>query len=379
MKGRVVLLITGLDRGGAESEVAQLAVELVHRGWEASVVSLAAPGVLAADLARGGVPVFSALMAPGRANPFRAARLLGLMRRLRPHVVHAHLFHANMAARLLRLLSPVPVVLSTIHSLAESPRGSAAIAARDRLYRLTGRLSDLTVCVCQASAERHVGARAVSPSRVRVIPNGVDTRRFRPDAAARERTRRMLAPADEFLWLAVGRLIWKKDYPAMLRAMARLGGGVLLVAGAGPLESELRSLAGELGVDARFLGARDDIPELMNAADGLVLSSVTEGLPLVLLEAAAAGLPALATDAGGAAEAVLDGRTGWVVPSGDIAALAAAMARLRALAPAERAAMGRAAREHAEARFDLRAVAGEWERLYQELLASAARRGLEWT
>jgi glycosyltransferase involved in cell wall biosynthesis len=189
----------------------------------------------------------------------------------------------------------------------------------------------------------------------------------------------MLAPADEFLWLAVGRLIWKKDYPAMLRAMARQGGGVLLVAGAGPLESELRSLAGELGVDARFLGARDDIPELMNAADGLVLSSLTEGLPLVLLEAAAAGLPAVTTSAGGAAEAVLDGRTGWVVPSGDVGALAAVMARLRALAPVERATMGRAARAHAEARFDLRVVTGEWERLYQDLLASAARRGLEWT
>jgi glycosyltransferase involved in cell wall biosynthesis len=378
MKARVVLLTTGLARGGAETQVAQLAVELRRRAWDASVVSLAAPEAFQEELECAGVPVFHAGMQPGAPNVGGVARLVALLATLRPHVLHSHLFHANIAARLLRTVSPAPVVISTIHSLAETGRGGSAIAGRDRLYRLTGSLSDVTVCVCRAAAERHRAAQAVSGARLRVIPNGVHTERFRPDTAARERMRRVLGLGGEFAWLAVGRLMWKKDYPAMLRAMARQPAGVLLIAGAGPREEELRAMAQELRANARFLGAREDIPDLMNAADGFVLSSVTEGLPVVLLEAAAAGLPCAATDTGGNGEAVLDGRTGFLSSPGDDAALAERMARIAALDPEARAALGRAAREHALARFDLRITVREWERLYRELLQPAARRSLEW-
>jgi glycosyltransferase involved in cell wall biosynthesis len=200
-----------------------------------------------------------------------------------------------------------------------------------------------------------------------VIPNGVDTNRFRPDAARRERMRPALGIGNEFAWLAAGRLMWKKDYPTMLRAMARQRTGVLLIAGEGPLRVQLHSLAGELGVHARFLGARQDMAELMNACDGLLLSSVVEGLPMVLLEAAASGLPSIATNAGGVREAVLDGHTGYVVPSGEPVALAEAMSRLVDLPAEARQRMARAAREHALARFDLRVVADQWERLYDQL------------
>jgi len=162
--------------------------------------------------------------------------------------------------------------------------------------------------------------------------------------------------------------MWKKDYPTLLRAFARQRGAVLLIAGDGPQEAELRALARELAVDARFLGRVDEMPALMNAADALVLSSVVEGLPMALIEAAASGLPAVATDVGGVREVVLDGHTGFVAPPRDPAALAAAMARLAALSPQERARMGVAARAHAVARFDLKLVAAEWDRAYRQLL-----------
>jgi glycosyltransferase involved in cell wall biosynthesis len=375
MTGRVLLLATGMEAGGAESQVRQLAGELARRGWEVTVDSL---------------------LGLGAPHPLALARLLRLLRRVRPHVLHAHLFHANVTARAVRLLYPAPVVISTVHSMAETPRaglwggrsfcvvGPSAghekrwPALRDWAYRITDGLADATVCVSRAAAERHLAARAVSKARVRVIPNGVDTERFRPDAGARERRRRELGIGSEFVWLAAGRLMWKKDYPTMLRAMARQKGGVLLIAGAGPQEEELKALAREAGANARVLGPREDIPALLNAPDGVVLSSVVEGLPMVLLEAAASGVPSVAANVGGVAEAVLDGRTGFIVPPGDAAAFGVAMARLAALPPAARAEMGRAAREHACARFDLRSIAGEWERLYRELLESAARRQREW-
>ena len=381
---RLVLLATNLARGGAEIEVAQLAGALHGRGWNVSVVSLLRPSALESELAAIGVPVFSLGMRPGKPNPLAWARLARILRRTKPHILHGHMFHANLMARGIRLICPVPVVISTIHSIAESSRRSAdvgrrsaGVGRRDWLYRVTDRLSDATVCVSAAAAERHAAARAVGRGRLRVIPNGVDTARFRPDAARRARMRDTLGIGDEFAWLAAGRLMWKKDYPTMLDAFAGRRAGVLLITGEGPLEAELRSLARELGARVRFLGLREDIPELMNACDGLLLSSVAEGLPMALLEAAASGLPSIAADVGGVREAVCDERTGYVVPPGDPAALATAMSRLAELPADARQEMARAAREHAVARFDLRAIAARWVETYTELLERARLSDME--
>ncbi len=362
---RVVLLTTNLARGGAEIQVSQLARRLHERGWDVSVVSLLKPSALEKELRAMGIPVWS--LDAGR-NPLALARLVALLHRLKPQVVHAHMFHANVAARLARLLCPVPVVISTIHSLAESGRRSKRIRGRDWLYRTTGSLADRVVCVSAAVAERHLAAGAVSRARTLVIPNGVDTARFHPDAAVRKEARAALGLGREFAWLAAGRLMWKKNYPLMLEAAARVHGATLLIAGDGPDRQELEKLAGRLGVGARFLGPRDDMPGLMNACDGLVMSSAVEGLPLALLEAAASGLPQVAAGVGGVAEAVIHGKTGFVAAPGDPEALAAAMGRLEAMPADERAAMSRAAREHALAHFDLDAVTGRWERLYEELM-----------
>ncbi len=354
---RVAMLVTGLEPGGAEIQTVHLAGSLAARGWEVTVFAFRA-GALEAELRAGGVPV----------RVIYPARLLLQLARLQPAIVHAHLFHANLAARLARLLCPLPVVISTVHSVAESSRRSGSIRARDILYRVTDGLADATVFVCAAAAERHLEVRAVSSERAHVIPNGVDTGRFRPDAARRAEARAALGLGGEFAWLAVGRLMWKKNYPLMLEAMARQSGGVLFIAGTGPDEAQLRRLAGP---NVRFLGERQDIPALMNACDGFVLSSDVEGLPMVLLEAAASGLPQVACGCGGVGEAVLDERTGYVVAPGDAAALATAMERLAGLPPEARAAMGQAAREHALARFDLAAVTSQWEDLYRRLTEAA--------
>ncbi len=365
---RVVLLTTNLARGGAEIQVAQLALELRERGWEVSVVSLVQPTALESDLREGGVPVF---WAP-------PAKLLPLLLKLRPQILHAHLFHANIAARMVRMLLPVPVVISTIHSLAESSRRTGRVRGRDWLYRLTDPLADQVVCVSQAAARRHLSAHAVSATRLRVIPNGIHTARFRPDPSRREATRAALGLDSEFVWLAAGRLMWKKNYPLMLEAAAQQpDDATLLIAGEGPDEADLKRQAAARGVRARFLGARDDLPVLMNAADALVLSSAVEGLPMVLLEAAASGLPQVAVDVGGVAEALVDGRTGYVVPPADPNALAAAMTRLAALPVLERAEMGLNAREHVLANFDLRGVAARWEQLYEDLLRAERRSSRE--
>jgi len=261
-------------------------------------------------------------------------------------------------------------VISTLHSVAESSRETKGVRLRDFAYRLTDPLADMVTAVSEAVADRHRSHGAVRAAKLRVIPNGVDTSRYRPDPARRERARRELGIEERFVWLAAGRLLWKKDYASLLRAFARRPDEVLLLAGEGPEGDRLRQQARELGVDsrARFLGTREDLPALMNAADGFVLSSVVEGLPMVLLEAAASGVPAVATDAGGVRECVADGETGFVVPRSDCDALAAAMSRLASLPAQTRARMATAARARAVERFDIDRVVGEWERTYRELL-----------
>jgi glycosyltransferase involved in cell wall biosynthesis len=267
-----------------------------------------------------------------------------------------------------RLIAPIPALVSTLHSVAESSRGSIEVGRRDWLYRVTDPLADLTVAVCRAAAERHAEAKAVPRKKLRVVPNGVDTNVFRPDAIRRERMRRQLGIGQEFAWLAVGRLMWKKGYETLLRANAGEQQGVLLIAGAGPQESELRELARELGANARFLGEREDVADLLTACDGFVQSSVVEGLPMALLEAASSGLACVVTDAGGVSDIVLDGRTGYVVPLGNPGALSAAMSRLAGMPADARHKMGLAAREHVIAHFDQDKVLTQWEQIYLEML-----------
>jgi len=365
---RVALLSTSLARGGAESQIAQCAIALRRRGWETAVVSLLDPAAFAAELALEGVPVHCLAMRPGHADPRGLVRLIGFLRVFRPQILHSHMFHANMAARVVRLFCPVPVVISTLHSIAESSRETAGVELRDFAYRLTDPLADVVTAVSQSVADRHRSSGAARAAKLRVIPNGVDTSRYRPDQARRESARRELGIEERFVWLAAGRLLWKKDYASLLRALARQPDAVLLIAGEGPEGDRLRRQARELAVDARFLGAREDLPALMNAADGFVLSSVVEGLPMVLLEAAASGVPAVATDAGGVRECVADGETGFVVPRSECDALAAAMSRLALLPAGTRAHMATAARAWAVERFDMDTVVAEWERLYRELL-----------
>lgn len=334
---RLVLLSTNMARGGAETQVARLAIELRRRAYDVHVISLVQPTAFGPELAAAGVPLY----APG------VARVPALLRQLRPQIVHCHMFHANMLGRSLRLVMPFPLVISTLHSMAETGRTSTDIRFRDVAYRVTHGLADVTVAVSHAVAKRH---RQVCPG-ARVIPNGVDTEVFRPDSSLRAHTRSALGLTDEFTWIAVGRLMWKKNYPAMLQAFARIGYGVLLIVGWGPDAGQLQAMAGPA---VRFLGPREDVPALLNAADGFVMTSVIEGLPVALLEAAATGLPCVSTPAGGVAE------TGVGIVTENVEE---AMRRVMS----EPGSLGQEARQIVIERYSMEAVVSQWETLYRSM------------
>ena len=324
----LVFIITSLAYGGAETQLVQLARRLRSRRWNVRIVSMIPPQAFVEEFEQTGIPVYSLDMRRGVPDPRALFRLAAILRRERPQVVHSHMVHANLLARMVRPIARVPVLVCTAHNINEGGR------LREIAYRLSDPLCDLTTQVSRAGLERSVRVGAVPGHRIRFFPNGVDAENFRPDPEARRRIRWELDVGDAFAWLAVGRFEKNKDYPNMLRAFARLRReheGLLLIAGGGSLRGEAERLAAELGVAAsvKFLGIRKDVPGLMNAADAYLMSSAWEGMPIVLLEASATGLPVVATDVGGNGEVVLNGRSGLLVPPGDPEALARAMLRLR--------------------------------------------------
>lgn len=372
---RVMFVTTSLMRGGAETQVFLLARALAQRGSPVHVVSMRDPEAYEDDLMQLGVAFTSLGMRSGVPDPRGVLRLARAVRAWRPDVVHGHMVHANLLARVTRLLAPVPVLVTTAHNLTEGGRGI------ELAYRFTDPLATLSTNVCQAGVKRFVAVGAVPAGRMRAVVNGLEPEAFAPDAERRERARSDLGLDGRFAWLAVGRLDVQKDYPTMLAATMQAAQShpalAVVVVSDGPLRSALELERQRLGLRAdqvRFLGARADVPDLMRAADAYLMSSAWEGLPMVLLEASAAHLPIVATDVGGNAEIVVQDRNGALVPAGDPLALATAMSHLMALPADERSAMGAAGAAHVDEHFRLDRVVDTWEALYGELLAGAAGR-----
>lgn len=365
MESRLAYLITSSGMGGAEREVCHLAEEFRRRGWEVAVISMLALEPPISELRAAGVRTLSLGMRQGVPDPRALIRLGRFLRRWRPDVLHAHMVHANLLARLSRLVAPTPMVISTMHNEDEGAQW------RYLAYRLTDRLSDVTTAVSHVAGEAAERRGAAPRGAIRVVPNGLDTSAYAADEASRERFRASLGLGDRFTWLAVGRLVEAKGYADMIDAFARLlrerPEAALLIAGVGPLEDDTRARARQAGIEdaVRLLGARPDVADLMRAADAFVMTSRWEGLPMVLLEAGASGLPVVATDVGGSGEAVLDGVSGYLTPVAEPEATARAMAMVMQLDPDDRRAMGAAARRHVLGTFEIGLVADAWERLYR--------------
>lgn len=372
----VALVIPTLDRfAGAERQVMLLASGLRRRGWEVSVVALAGQGgSSAAELRTAGVAFLGIGMRKGLADPRGWLRFILWLRRARPDVVHAHLARAAWLVRWSRLFAAVPVVIDTLHSASTGTLG------RRLGYRFSRWLPDKVTAVSPSVADSHLSARMVSGKNLIALHNGVDLDEWRPDEHVRATVRREMGLDDQFLWVAVGHLEMVKDYPTLLKAMAALSRSTrLVIAGSGPLLANLSCLSSHLGLSGRvrFLGFDSNVKRWLQAADGFVLASRWEGLPMALLEASACGLPTVATDVPGVREVIEDGETGLLVPAMDIPALAWAMTTIMQTPPEERRVIGARARRNVAERFGLDSALDQWEELYGSLLMKNLRETAE--
>jgi glycosyltransferase involved in cell wall biosynthesis len=330
------------------------------------------PAACVDQLERQNITVHSLDMKAGRPDLRALFRLKSVIQSFRPDIVHCHMFHANILGRITRLFCQIPTLISTAHNTRETSQGGGPTWHKELLYRATDRLADRTTVICNAGFERYLRVKAAPPHKLCMIPNGIDTEMFTRSEPGRQRTRKALGLGSEFVWLAVGRLVKQKDYPTLLRALQLLKRRdfTVLIAGEGRLQGELEAECDQRGLSGhvRFCGLREDIQPLYNAADAFVMSSEFEGLSLALMEAAAMGLPAVVTRAGGNPEIVAHGLTGYLVPPGDSTQLSAALQRLMETTPDSLRIMSRAARRHCLEHYRMAAVMDQWLDLYAEYL-----------
>lgn len=359
---RIMLLITGLGMGGAETQVCALADEFSSKGHQVSIVSLTGSSVMRPKNL--GVRIFSLGIEKTILGGFQALqKIREIIRRSPPDVIHAHMFHANMLARLLRILGEKCRIVCTAHSSNEGGR------IRMACYRLTNQLSDFNTNVSDDAVMSFRRKGALGGRSMHVVPNGINMQFYRFDDRLRDEVRLEFSVGKrDFLFMAVGRLEEPKDYPNLLQAFSlvnnRWSGTRLIVVGDGSLRGYLAKLIEDLGLPhaVQLVGARRDVARLLNGADCYVLSSAWEGMPMSVMEAISNLRPVVVTDCGGTASLV--NGNGILCKPKDSAALAVAMMDCIEMSDAERLDMARSAFDDLSRRFSIDAVANSWISVY---------------
>lgn len=300
-------------------------------------------------------------------DPLGVVELVRLFRRLRPDVVHLNSSKAGVLGRIAAVTARVPVRIFTAHGWAFK----AAAGVDSRLYLLADRavesMTSMVICVSENERRAGLAAGVCTAERSIVIRNAVEV------GGAPSRTHAGEGPVQI---VSVGRLAAPKDFATLVAAVAELpeGRAHLRVFGDGPFRGELEAQKQALGLGAvvEFAGEVPDARPHLEDADVFVLSSLSEGMPVSILEAMAAGLPVVASAVPGLEEVVLDGQTGFLVPPGDATALAAQLGRL-VDDPDLRGSFGAAGRARAEEHFSLPGWREAHFSLYRSLLAAGGR------
>jgi glycosyltransferase involved in cell wall biosynthesis len=361
----IVHVLSSFGVGGQERVALDLAIGQKQRGHQVSVISLAPPpdGAMADEFREHGIAVDRVEKRGEGLDPTLVPRLARLLRQIRAQVVHTHnplpLIYGAPAARLAGA-----VAIHTKHG--RNPAGGA----NRLLRRIAAQLASAFVAVSEITAAQARDQHDAPRKRMHTIPNGIRLDRYHPDVEARAAARVELGLGDAWVIGHVGRLDSYKNQAMLVRAMAPLLSSRvrLVIVGDGPTRGEVEAAVAALP-EPRWVvmtGRRMDVPRLMPAFDVFAMSSHTEGLPLVVPEAMAAGLPIVSTAVGGIPTVVDEGKTGLLVTV-DERALHQALAALAA-DPERTRAMGARAREVALERYDYSRMVDAYLALYQDAL-----------
>jgi glycosyltransferase involved in cell wall biosynthesis len=384
---RILRVIARLNVGGPALHVSYLTRGLDARGYEtmlvAGSVGTEEGSMEYAARELGIAPVFVPQLQREISAGLDVAAIVRLRRMIqefRPHVVHTHTAKAGAVGRLAAATAHLrdrPVVVHTFHGhVLRGYFGSAQAEAFRRIEHVLARTTDRLIAVSPEVRDELVAFGVAPAEKFEVIRLGLDLadRAVAPEADVARVRRELAIPADRLLIGWFGRMTEIKRVDDLLAAFAAFGAtGVdaqLALVGDGPERARLEALADTLGLHDRvsFMGMQRHVAPLYGACDIVALTSANEGTPVSLIEALAAGTPVVSTDVGGVRDVVAQGRSGLLVPPGDIDAFAGALRRL-AEAPAEREAFGRVGRDHVFAAYSVDRLVGDVDDLYRRLIA----------
>ncbi|WCP67292.1 glycosyltransferase [Vibrio tubiashii] len=295
---KILLMTTGLGLGGAERQVCDLADEFVRQGYRVIVISLNDRLEIRPNSKM--VKLYTLSMQKSLLGFLSSlCRARQVVIDFQPDVVHSHMYHANIFARILRCIVSVPRLICTVHSSYEGGW------FRGFIYRLTDRLASQNTIVSDYARHIFIESRAIPANRLITLSNGIDTTRFKFRPYIRSELRSKFGISDDdILLLSVGRLEEVKNYPELISAIdlllnqERIASSIkLFVLGQGAMLGELERLVKEKALNERvqFIGARNNIEEWLSACDMLILPSLFEGFGLVALEALSCERPVVST------------------------------------------------------------------------------------
>ena len=358
---RIMFVITGLGMGGAENLVVNLADKYVKQGYEVLIAYAFGDAVVTPKSEN--IKLVS-LCVNSYSDFFSAYfKLRALVKKFQPDVIHSHMIHANLLARLVRLTIKIPRLICTAHSINEGGR------LRMLAYRMTDVLADISTNVSQEAADKFIELGAVPAKKMKVVLNGIDTNIFMFSAEKRIKYRKQFGlNDDDKLIVAVGSLNLPKDYPNLLNAISIIAVNKfnvkVKIIGGGPLKDDLLQLVDKLNlIDVvEFVGISRDVSGMMSASDLFVLSSSFEGFGLVVAEAMACERPVVATDCGGVKEVV--GNVGKLVPPENSDALAKGIIDVLSKSEQELQQLGKQGRQRILDEYSLDYVVGQYMSLY---------------
>jgi glycosyltransferase involved in cell wall biosynthesis len=318
----ILYLFVTLPIGGAEKHLLTILKNINQTTYHPIVCCIRGKGEVGEEIEKMGFEV----IALGRESKMWDIRIvtdiLKIIRDREIHLVHTHLYHANMYGRIASLITKKPVI-ATEHNIYPHYK-----MKRRMINWLLAKKTDRIIAVSERVKKEIIARDWIEPSKVEVIYNGIDVTSFLSSMTKAEARQRLEIPTDCFLIGNVGRLIEQKGQIFLINAMSIVKDAIpcvkLLLVGAGPSEPYLKNEVSTkgLGQYVKFLGSRRDIPDILRAIDVFVLPSLWEGLGVVLLEAMASSLPVIATPVGGVVEIVHNGINGIIVPSRNEVALA---------------------------------------------------------
>lgn len=362
----LLYIITGLGMGGAEKQTVLIANKMHEAGHNVMIISLTGDTLVKPN---DGVQLNELKLEKTPFSLFKGLfKVRKIIKKFKPDIVHSHMFHANLFARLLRTFTKIPVLICTAHNTNE---GSSL---RMLAYKYTDKLASLSTNVSQDAVDSFIQKGASTAARMIVVSNGIDTSQFDFSMDDRKTKRSELGIFDDTpMLLSVGRLTEAKDYPNLLTAYSLLiknnkfqSFPRLFIVGTGHLEGQLKSMSKEFGIEnyVTFLGQRNDIRQLMCAADIFILSSEWEGFPLVITEAMACKKLIVATDAGGITEAL--GDCGSVVPVKDPARLSQEINKMINLSDEQKEILGNKVRERIKQTNSIEKIIERWMSIYTQ-------------